>query len=128
MQSSRTTNRHRQIGRKVLLADRLARVSKPQQSSSPLKKFTTLLTSNPKRVRMVSAGLVLLFVVAGIGGTFISGSIASARDAEQQKQYKEQKQKSAAADACRRQKVEQNPDLVGKVTYDELYNYGECEQ
>lgn len=119
--------RHRRIGRKVLQADRLARAlsaTKPKKT----KLLWPMSSLRPKVIALVCA------IVIGVGAIGFTGSqVYFAQVDKTQKAAAAERQskleaKSIAADACRREKAEQKADQIGKITYDELYDYGECEK
>lgn len=119
--------RRRQIGRKALQADRLARALNASRSQKS-KKLLRLPSVQPK----ILAGTLIAVAIVGIAG--ITGSqlyMANAAKTERAAAAELQKQlqaQSAAADACRQQKVQQKADQLGKITYDELYDYDSCDK
>ena len=123
-QTQRTTQtRRRQIGRKVLQADRLSQAlsSTPKRSRKNIR-FTRFI--QPKFAAALSVA-VIGFAVIGFGAVqFYAGQRLAAQDTAS----KQERAKSISADACRRQKAEQKADLIGKVTYDELYDGDECDK
>jgi hypothetical protein len=70
-------------------------------------------------------------VLGALGVTVLhsySTRLADEQKNEAAKQIASQKERAAKADACRRAKAEQKADLIGKVTYDELYDNDECDR
>jgi hypothetical protein len=122
-----SANRHRRIGKKVLLADRLARALNPT-SHVPAKRSLSLPPLN-RKLLTISFIAVALVGTLGFGGSqFYLAKATAAQEAAAAKMQAAQQIKSRAADACRREKVRQKADLIGKVTYDELYDYDECDK
>lgn len=82
----------------------------------------------PKLIALLCLMLIIVGAI-GIGGAqyFTSRAAAAERAAATVRQDK-LAAKSMAAEACRRKKAEQKADLIGKVTYDELYDYDECDK
>lgn len=122
-----TLIRNRRIGRRVLQADRLSMVL----STASQKKARTLWrVPHISRKVLIAAcvALVCIGIVGGIGMQRYSAQVAAAQKAAAAKQLAELKAKSASADACRREKAEQKADLIGKITFDELYDYGACDK
>lgn len=72
--------------------------------------------------------LIVLSTIGVFGSQVYSNNIAAAEKIETAKQDKIAKQKSTAANACRREKAKQKASQLGKVTYDELYDGSECDR
>jgi len=121
------STRHRKIGRKVLLADRLSNAL----NDSKIDKSTRIWHFIPLRPKLIALLCLMIIIVGaiGIGGAqyFNSKAEAAQKAATAERQHK-LAAKSLAAEACRRKKAEQKADLIGKVTYDELYDYDECDK
>ena len=122
-----TLPRNRRIGRKVLAADRLAQAV----STSTAKKTHKDWHKTFLRSKLVVTALVCV-VAFGILGWIASQAYfaqqASVQKAENQRLADQERAKAVKADECRRAKLEQKADLIGKITYDELYDYGECDE
>lgn len=82
------------------------------------------------RKQLIAIGLAAVLVSSvAIGAARAYTSYAEAKQREVVKQQEVQlRAKSAAADACRREKAKQKAELIGKVTYNELYDYGACDK
>lgn len=119
--------RHRRIGRKVLLADKLAHVTNVSTQKSRSKNWRTIF-AKPKLAAGVLVGVIAVGVIGFAGMQTYASQQAKAKQAEQTAQFTLQKEKAAKADACRRAKLEQKSELIGKVTYDELYDGNECDR
>jgi hypothetical protein len=117
--------RHRRIGRKVLLADRLARAVAPNTQKRRSNDWRVIF-AKPKLAASIVIGVLVVGALGFTGIQAYSAQQAETRQAEATEQFALQKEKAAEADACRRAKLEQKADLVGKVTYDELYDGNEC--
>ena len=118
-----TQTRRRQIGRKVLQADRLSHAL----GSAPERSRRNIRFSRFMRPKFAAALSVMIIAVAVIGFGAVQ-LYAGHRLAAQDTASKQERAKSISADACRRQKAEQKADLIGKVTYDELYDGNECDK
>lgn len=132
MRPTKATNdistRRRRIGRKALQADRLSRALHADKREGTKHAAWRLPSMRPKTVALICLVAVVVGTL-GIGGTqFYLAQVAATQKAAAAKQQAEQKAKSIAADACRRKKAEQKADQIGKVTYDELYDHGECDR
>lgn len=123
-----TLRRNRRIGKKVLLADRLSHaVGKTKRRNDPFRHVRAV-ASRPKSL----AAALTLVVAIGVAGSFALQAYTSrqtvAEEAAAAQELATQKAKAAAADECRRGKLAQKADLVGKVTFDELYDDDECDR
>lgn len=125
--SKPTSVRHRRIGRKVLLADKLAHVTKVSAQKSRNNDWRTIF-AKPKLAAAVLGGVIAVGVIGFAGMQTYASQQAKAEQAEATAQFTLQKEKAAKADACRRAKLEQKSELIGKVTYDELYDGNECDE
>lgn len=122
-----TSIRHRRIGRKVLQADRLARAL----GTAKHKKTRNVWRAPSLRPKVIALICVIAIGVGalGFGGSqFYFAQVDKTQKAAAIEQQSKLEAKSIAADACRRKKAEQKADQLGKITYDELYDYGECEK
>jgi len=119
--------RNRRFGKKVLLADRLAHALNPT-TPTPARRSWSLPTINRKLAVTIC---ILLAVVGGIGfggSQLYLAKVTASQEAAAVKERAAQQAKSRAADACRREKAKLKADQIGKVTYDELYDYDECDK
>jgi len=119
--------RNKRIGRKVLLADRLAYSLSVNTQNKTRMRWRAVL-ARPKIIAAASLGILVLGTLGFIGVGFYSAQLADIRETEAARQLSLDKEEAAKADACRRAKLEQKADLVGKVTYDELYDGDECDK
>ena len=123
---SKSSDRSRRIGRKVLHADRLAKAlgtTRPKQA----KSFRRYLTLKPKVTVLATIAVIFLGSLSFGGLQFYATQNTKAQKAQIAEQLKKEKVDSEKADACRRQKAQEKADQIGKVTFDELYDYGECD-
>jgi len=118
---------HRRIGRKALLADRLSHAVGNKKDDDLSAKIKRLL-SNPKKAALVGSAIVIVVSLALTGTKLVNDQVATAQSIQAATTQRVLKQKSEAADACRRQKFEQKAELVGKVTYDEMYDGNACDR
>lgn len=126
-QSSDTANRYRQIGRKALRAERIARSINSSMQAKP-KRSWRLPHLTPKVIALLCALVVIVGVAGFAVQRYYHHQALMAQIKADIKRQGELRAKSMAADACRRKKAEQKADLIGKITYDELYDYGECDK
>lgn len=119
--------RNRRLGRKTLQADKLSSVlGRSQSKQSPL---STILSALKTRTAVaIIAGIVVLLGVGTVAYSVHRNQLATAERKAAAAQDIKLKAKSDAADACRRQKAQEKSELIGKVTYDELYDYGACDK
>jgi hypothetical protein len=125
--SKTTLPRNRRIGRKVLAADRLAHALNTSTEKKTRKDWRKTFL----RSKLVVTALVCVVAFSILGWIASQAYFAqqiSVQKAEDLRLAGERKAKAAKADACRRAKLEQKVDLIGKITYDELYDYGECDK
>ena len=127
-----TTDRHsdvhlrqRRVGKKALQSDR---ISKALGMPVPAKPKGVLHRFNMRpRTVAISAAVVLVVLVAGtIGSKILVDQAAAAEKVQLAEQQKITKRKDDAARACRLEKATQKSDLIGRVTFDELYDKNEC--
>ncbi len=121
-----TSNRSRRIGRKALQGDRLARALSASQQARP--KRSLHLPLRPRAIAITAAVVISIGVLGFAGSQFYLAQAATAQKAAAVERQSKAKASSLAADACRRKKVEQKADQIGKLTYDELYDYNECDK
>lgn len=122
-QQKRLSNR--QIGRKVLLADRLHHAL--NANSRTKSRFPWRLPAlRPKFIALACIVVVAIGTSGFMATQFYLSKVAAEQKAAAAKQQNEQKAKSIAAEACRQKKAEQKASLIGKVTYDELYDHDAC--
>lgn len=119
--------RHRRIGRRVLLAHRLNPASKPAKQNR-IAALKSRIKARPKTSALLAVGFLALCVLATGGAHLYSTTTAAAEKAATEKRYAAEKRDSLAADACRRKKFEEKADLLGKITFDELYDNNECDK
>ena len=119
--------RFQRIGRKALQADRLSRALALSNKKST-KRSLRLPTLRKNTILAIGIALVIVLGVSAGGVRYYTAQAEANKKAALLQQQKDVKEKSSIADACRRKKAEQKADLIGKVTYDELYDYGECDK
>ncbi len=124
---SKQSVRQRQIGRKVLLADRLSHSLKATQPTK-VKQLLGLLQQRPKTIALLCLSVALVGMLSFTGYQFYVAKAEAAQKAAATEKQTKLAKKSIAAEACRRKKAEQKADLIGKVTYDQLYDYDECDK
>ncbi len=122
-----TLIRNRRIGRKALQADRLHKALAPPVSKKH-KRSWQMPSVRPKVLIAAFIALACIGTLGLIGLQRYNSQANVAQKAAATKQLIELKARSSAADACRREKAAQKADLIGKITYDELYDYGECDK
>jgi hypothetical protein len=122
-----TSPRQRQIGRKVLQADRLATVI-TRTAGNQQKKSWRMPTVRPRIIGAICAALIVIGVTSFIGLQSYMGKVAATQKITAEKQQRVLEAKGIAADACRRKKVEEKAALIGKITYDELYDHNSCDK
>lgn len=115
------------IGRKALLVDRMSRTLANTGPTKAKRPSPTVLLQ-PRAIAIVCIVAVVLVALGFACAQYYRTKAAEAHQAAAVDRQKKLIEKSAAADACRRKIAEQKADLIGKVTYDELYNHGECDK
>lgn len=124
---SQPSLRHRKIGKKVLFADRLSHALRPKKTRRESLKDRLPSLSRKQLITIGLAAVIVSSVAFGAIRAYTSYAEAKQREVVKQQEV-QLKAKSAAADACRREKAQQKAELIGKVTYDELYDYGACDK
>lgn len=117
--------RHRQIGRKVMQADRLAYVLDMKNGRASNDKWYASFMRR-RTIAFVCAGIMIVGALSFGISQFNSSQNAAAQQAVDTAQRIDGEAKTSAA-ACRQKKAEEKADLIGKVTYNELYDYAECD-
>lgn len=122
---SESSSRQRNIGRTSLKADRLASLL---ETKTPQKRAHAWRLPHVQRKVAIGVCAVLVLVSAvSVGGMhlYTSKQIADQKALAIIQQAKE-RSNNIAADACRQKKAAEKANLIGKVTYDELYDFNEC--
>lgn len=120
-----TSVRHRRIGRKVMLADRLHHaLEKPRQNR--IKATWAFLRSRPRRTAAVCILLIAVLALGAGGVQYYQAKALASQKAAAAIQQQKITAKSLAAEACRQEKAKQKADQLGKITYDQLYDGNEC--
>lgn len=119
--------RDRRIGRKVLQADRLARALGASKHKKAGRTWR-MPHLKPKLIAVICAITIAVSAFGYAGSQYYLAQKAATQKTAAAKQDAQLQAESVAADACRRKKAEQKADQIGKITYDELYDYGECEK
>lgn len=125
--SKTTSPRNRRIGRKVLAADQLAHALGGSTAKKTRKDWHKTFLQ-PKLVVPALVCVIVVGILGWIASQAYFAQQASVQKAEDQRLSDQQRAKAVKADACRRAKLEQKADLIGKITYDELYDHGECDK
>lgn len=107
-------------------ADRLSHALNKVSAPPVRTRFSRFL--KPKVMVGVAAVILVVGIVSSVGISSYASQAAAAEAIVVAEQQQRDKQKSAAAEACRQKKIQEKPELIGKVTYDELYNYDECDR
>lgn len=125
----------RRIGRKAMACGRMdvAIRSKigddPAVSSKSRRKLSFAPVTAFAKRHALPLAIVGAVMIAGFGGYNIFTYQQRVREAEQQKKYEAERMAAHKRIVeCERRKAEQKPELIGKVTYDELYDYGACNE
>lgn len=121
------SRRDRRIGKKALQADRLARALQSSKTSTP-KRSRRVPLPKPRNLLIACALLIFIGVAGAVALQYFSSQAAARQKAADLQMQKIVKAKSLAADACRRKKAAEKVEQIGKVTYDELYDHGECDK
>ena len=93
-----------------------------------VKQLLGLLQQRPKTIALLCLSVALVGMLSFTGYQFYVAKAEAAQKAAATEKQTKLAKKSIAAEACRRKKAEQKADLIGKVTYDQLYDYDECDK
>lgn len=119
--------RPRRIGRKALQADRLSRIL-TKHNSSKFDVANKFIRVHRVKLTAVSLAVIIFGIVGSFGIQAYNAQQVAAQKAEAAKAQDIARQKSISADECRQKKAEEKSELIGKVTYDELYDGNECDK
>ena len=111
------SNRYKRIGRKALLVRKIDSVIR--NDAKPKRRTFSIFRPSRLLVGSLFAATVLAIALYA-GYTHYSSQVAAREQAEF-------KISSERANACRQQKANENAHLIGKVTYDELYDGDSCD-
>ena len=120
--------RHRKVGRKVLSADRLNRALETKNKKTMFSWLRRVQSIRPRTIALVCTAILVVSAVTFGGIQVYLGQVADSEKAAAAARRDELEAKRVAADACRRKKLEEKADQIGTITYDELYNHGECDK
>lgn len=120
--------RHRQIGRKVLKADHLAHALGARPKKRSRIALPRIPAMRPKLVAAVCAAVLLVAGLGMAGAQYYFAKTAEAQKVAEAKHQVKLRANSIAAEACRRQKLAEKADQIGKITYAELYDGNACDK
>lgn len=121
-----TTRRidHRRIGKKILSCSRTATLLYGELKQ---KKWHFPKIQLTKKNIAIACGVVVLVAASGVGYKIYDNyQIEQKRVAAEQKAVRDAAAR-VKSNECRAQKVAAKADQIGKITYDELYDYTVCD-
>lgn len=121
-----TTRRidHRRIGKKILSCSRTATLLYGELKQ---KKWQLPKVRLTKKHVAIACGVALLIAASGVGyKVYDNYQIEQRRIAAEEKSVRDASAR-AKSNECRAQKVAAKADQIGKITYDELYDYTVCD-
>lgn len=121
-----TTRRidHRRIGKKILSCSRTATLLYGELKQ---KKWHFPKIQLTKKNIAIAGGVVVLVAASGVGYKIYDNyQIEQKRVAAEQKAVRDAAAR-VKSNECRAQKVAAKADQIGKITYDELYDYTVCD-
>ncbi|MFZ1258375.1 MAG: hypothetical protein WAQ25_02800 [Candidatus Saccharimonas sp.] len=120
--------RARRIGKKAIVCGRTLtaierKLPKPKKRRTP--KLPVIRMTRARYAGLIGA---LLLTIGGTGGYMAYSSFRAnqQRIAEQEKVERDRKA-SIKSNECRQQKLAAKKEQLGKITYDELYDYTVCD-
>ncbi|NCU37711.1 hypothetical protein EOL96_01440 [Candidatus Saccharibacteria bacterium] len=123
--------RKTRVGKKAMHCCRtICAIEKRYEGSATQKRVFSIpkISWRPTRRQYAIASVVVVMGIACAGGY---GLVYAEQQKQQQEDYKESLERNRIANEksneCREQKVAAKAELLGKVTYDELYDYSVCE-
>ncbi len=115
---------HRRIGKKILSCSRTANLLYGEIKQ---KKWHFPKIQLTKKHIAIACGVVLLIVACGVGyKVYDNYQIEQKRIAAEAKAVRDAAAR-IKSNECRAQKVAAKSDQIGKITYDELYDYTVCD-
>lgn len=125
---------HRQrIGRKAMACGRMDVAIQSKIGNTPSPKSRRRMSFAPVTAFAKRHALPLAIVgavlIAGFGGYKIFAYQQHLQAVEKHKAYEQERMAAHKRIVeCEKRKAEAKPELIGKVTYDELYDYGACNE
>ena len=118
----------RRIGKKAMALSRTSLLLERKMNAAPKQRRKVAFIWRPTRVHYaLFAGLVVFFMIGTAGYAYYQQQQAKERQAAAKVEEERARVASQKSDECRQQKVAAKADLIGKVTYDELYDYSVCD-
>ncbi|HRC28566.1 MAG TPA: hypothetical protein PKV96_04240 [Candidatus Saccharimonas sp.] len=118
----------RRIGKKAMSIYRTSVLLEKKLVPVKVRRTLHMPTWRPSRRQYVIAAIILVVgLVSSIGYLYWKGEQDKALRATEQVQQERARQASAKSNECRKQKLAAKADQIGKITYDELYDYTVCD-
>ena len=118
----------RRIGKKAMALSRTSLLLERKMSVTHKQRRKFTFTWRPTRVHYaLFAGLVVFFAIGTAGYVYYQQQQANERQAAAKVEQERARVASQKSDECRQLKVVVIVDLIGKGTYDELYDYSVCD-
>ncbi len=115
----------RRIGKKVLSASRMSVIL--QKRLGNMKSAGIAKIRIAKKYIVLATVLALILTTTGIVGyNTYSNHVAQQAAAAAKTQQLEEEAALLKASQCRAQKAVEKSDKLGKITYDQLYDFDEC--
>lgn len=102
------------------------KTSKKEKRKTPKISFRLPQLSHMQRAFIGAACVVLL--ISGTGYYFYDREQDKIRAIDEQEQLQRDQEAEKIASECRRQKAVEKADQIGLLTYDQLYDYDECDK
>jgi hypothetical protein len=118
----------RRIGKKAMSIYRTSVLLEKKLATRAPGRIARLVHWRPTRRQYVIAAVILMVgFIASAGYLYWSGEQDKVRRAAEQVQIERERQASIKSNECRKQKLAAKADQLGKITYDELYDYTVCD-
>ena len=118
----------RRIGKKAMTLCRTALVLERKLAAVPKPQRKLAIMWRPTRLHYaLFASVAVLGMIGTAGYTYYQQQQSIVHQAATKVAEERAREASANSDECRKQKVAAKADLIGKVTFDELYDYSVCD-
>lgn len=126
--------RLQRLGKKAIFYGRIATALGVNYAAAPVKKPTKVAVAyakakayRPTRKHMLATTCAVVLVIAGVfGNSVYQAQRVAAEKAAAKAAYEKQAKINAAAQECYKQKTAQKRQMLGKVTFDQLYDGDSC--
>ncbi|QQS22130.1 hypothetical protein IPM09_01120 [Candidatus Saccharibacteria bacterium] len=118
----------KRIGKKTMSIYRTSALLEKKSVQNKPRRTLRLPSWRPSRRQYIIATTILVFGLMSSGAyLYWRGEQDKASRAAERAQQERARQASIKSNECRKQKLAAKADQLGKITYDELYDYTVCD-